>query len=134
MDGATSLSGTMWPETPAELTRLQRELASSRPAPWRPMGARPLIAGCFVCFARGVRGRGRAGERGWAAAALMRGNRQLTETAIARGEAGGPYQPGLLARREGPLLEAALRALRRARREARRARATDEGLAQVAIK
>lgn len=28
-----------------------------------------------------------------------------------RGQAGGPYEPGLLALREGPLLEAALRAL-----------------------
>jgi len=102
----------MWPQTPAELVRVQRELASARPAPWRAASARPLIVGCFVCFARGVRGRGAAGDRGWAAAALMRGNRQLAEMAIARGEAGAAYEPGLLALREGPLLEAALRALR----------------------
>ena len=45
-------------------------------------------------------------------AALMRGSRQLIEAAVARGEAGAPYEPGLLALHEGPLLEAAVRALR----------------------
>jgi deoxyribonuclease V len=101
----------MWPETPPELIRLQRELATRRPAPWRPSGPRPLVAGCFVCFARGAPGPGRAGERGWAGAALMRADRQLAGTAVVRGEAGAPYQAGLLALREGRLLGAAVRAL-----------------------
>ena len=101
----------MWPQTHAELIHVQRELASSRPAPWRPVGARPLVAGCFVCFARGVHGRGRAGEPGWAAAVAMRADRHLTGTAITRGRAGAPYQPGVLALREGPLLAAAVGAL-----------------------
>jgi len=101
----------MWPQTHAELIHVQRELASSRPAPWRPAGARPLVAGCFVCFARGVHGRGRAGEPGWAAAVAMRADRHLTGTAITRGRAGAPYQPGVLALREGPLLAAAVGAL-----------------------
>src|SRR5918994_1254069 len=101
----------MWPETPLELMRLQSELASRRPAPWRPKGPRPLVAGCFVCFTRGAAESGRAGERGWAGAALMRADRHLAGTAVARGQAGDRYQPGLLALREGPLLEAAIRAL-----------------------
>jgi deoxyribonuclease V len=41
----------------------------------------------------------------------MRGNRGLVETAVTVGPAGAPYEPGLLALREGPLLEAVLRAL-----------------------
>ena len=41
----------------------------------------------------------------------MHGNRHDTGTAIARGEAEAGYEPGLLALREGPLLEAAVRAL-----------------------
>jgi deoxyribonuclease V len=41
----------------------------------------------------------------------MRGRRALAE-ATAVGEAGDPYEAGLLALREGPLLEAAVRALR----------------------
>ncbi len=101
----------MWPETPLELIRFQQELASSRPAPWRPSSPRPLVAGCFVCFAHGASGPGDAGERGWAGATLMRGDRHLAGTAVVRGRAGPPYRPGLLALREGQLLEAAVRAL-----------------------
>ena len=100
-----------WPETAAELVRVQRELASARPAPWRPSSTRPPVAGCFVCFARGVGGHGQAGERCWAAAALMRAGRELAATAIVRGAAGARYEPGRLALREGPLLERAVRAL-----------------------
>jgi deoxyribonuclease V len=101
----------MWPQTASELIRVQRELAGAHPEPWRPAGPRPLIAACFVCFARGGSGPGRAGEPGWAGAALMRADRHLCGTAIVRGEAGAGYEPGLLSLREGPLLEAAVRAL-----------------------
>jgi deoxyribonuclease V len=100
----------MWPETPAELIGVQRELARAQPNPWHP-AARPLVAGCFVCFARPVLGRGRAGQPAWAAVTLMHGDRLLAGTALVRGEAAAPYQPGQLALREGPLLEAAVRAL-----------------------
>ena len=101
----------MWPATPSELTKVQRELSSARPRPWRSPGPRPLTAGCFVCFARGLSGRGRAGERGWAGAVLLRGDRHVVGSAVVRGEAGAAYEPGLLALREGALLEAAVRAL-----------------------
>jgi deoxyribonuclease V len=101
----------MWPETPAELIRLQHELASAQPTLWHPPGVRPLVAGCFVCFARPTSGRGRAGQPGWAAVTLMHADRHVAGTAIVRGEAAAPYQPGLLALREGRLLEAAIRAL-----------------------
>jgi deoxyribonuclease V len=69
------------------------------------------VAGCFVCFGRGGSGRGRAGEPGWAAAVLMCGDRRPAGTAVVAGTAGATYEPGLLALREGPLLDAALRAL-----------------------
>jgi deoxyribonuclease V len=65
----------------------------------------PALAGCFVCFGRGGTGPGRAGDPGWAGAALG------GETAVATGAAGAAYEPGLLALREGALLEAAVRAL-----------------------
>jgi deoxyribonuclease V len=101
----------MWPETPAELIRVQRELASAHPDLWHPQAVRSLVAGCFVCFARPTSGRGRTGQRGWAAATLMEANRHVERTATVRGEAAAAYQPGLLALREGRLLEAAVRAL-----------------------
>ena len=41
----------------------------------------------------------------------MHADRHLAGTAVVRGDAGAPYQPGLLALREGRLLEAAMRAL-----------------------
>jgi deoxyribonuclease V len=101
----------MWPGTAAELVRVQHELAAQTPPPWRPSGPRPLVAACFVCFRRGRRGRGPVEEPGWAAAVLMRGDRRQSGSAVVTGAAAAPYEPGLLAMREGPLLEAAVRAL-----------------------
>jgi deoxyribonuclease V len=94
-----------WPSAADELIREQEELARASPAPFRPTEA-VALAGCFVCFGRGGSGPGKAGDRGWAGAALA------AETAVATGSAGAGYAPGLLALREGPLLEAAVRALR----------------------
>jgi deoxyribonuclease V len=91
--------------------RVQRELGALTPPLWRPAGPRPLVAGCFVCFGRGGAGPGRAGEPGWAATVLMLGHRRQVATAVVTGSAGAPYEPGLLALREGQLLDAAVRAL-----------------------
>ncbi len=100
-----------WPTEPAELEALQRNIGALRPAPWTPEGA--LVAGgCFVCFGRGGGGAGATGDSGWAAAALMRRGR-LVDAAAIEGEAGAPYVSGLLAAREGALLEQAVRALPR---------------------
>jgi deoxyribonuclease V len=93
-----------WPRTPEALVAAQLELAAVEPEPWRP-GASARVGACFVCFERGQGGRGRRGDRGWAAAALA------GTSAIATGKAGAPYEPGLLALREGELLEAAVRLL-----------------------
>jgi deoxyribonuclease V len=93
-----------WPTGRGELTREQEALAEASPPLFRPSETLAL-AGCFVCFGRGGTGPGRAGDPGWAGAALGR------ETAVATGAAGAAYEPGLLALREGALLEAAVRAL-----------------------
>lgn len=68
------------------------------------------MAGCFACFARGRTGRGARGDRGWAAAVWLLDGRVAGEGTVQR-EALGAYEPGLLALREGPLLEAAVLAL-----------------------
>lgn len=92
------------------LVAQQAKVGRLEPAPWElPEEAR--VAGCFVAFAQGEAGPGRAGDRAWAGAALMglRGD-VLTElgTAVVTARADGPYEPGLLALREGRMLHAAL--------------------------
>jgi deoxyribonuclease V len=101
-----------WPATAADLILEQRDLARARPEPWQPpSGRRPIVGGSFVCFARGeADGPGQQGDRGWAGAALVRGE-ELLASAAAAGEAGAAYESGLLALREGPLLEDAVRRL-----------------------
>jgi deoxyribonuclease V len=98
-----------WPSSADGLRREQARLAALRPPPWRPAGA-IVVAGCFVCFPRGAGGRGRRGDPAWAAAVAMRGSHAIARTVVT-GAAGAPYEPGLLALREGPLLEAAVRGL-----------------------
>jgi deoxyribonuclease V len=79
-------------------------------------GARALIdeqlavGACAICFQRGLSGTGARGDPCWAAAAVLRGGRVIASAAVS-GEAGAPYVPGLLAMREGLVLEAAVRAL-----------------------
>jgi deoxyribonuclease V len=77
----------------------------------------PLLGGCFVAFASGQAGPCRAGDRAWAAAVTIfppSGRYFHTEEeAVIAGSAGAAYVPGLLALREGPLLGAAVSALRR---------------------
>jgi deoxyribonuclease V len=100
-----SLAGD-WPDGEEALGRAQAALAAATPPPWAP-GATPVVAGCFVCFRRGAGGAGARGEPGWAAAAIGTGG----PVGVVRGTAGAPYRAGRLALREGPLLEAAVRAL-----------------------
>jgi deoxyribonuclease V len=100
----------MWPGSARELMDAQRVLATAQPPPWQPPSTAPVVGACVVRFPRGQAGRGARGDRGWAAAAALRAGRVVAE-AIVTGEAGGPYVPGLLALREGALLEAAVREL-----------------------
>lgn len=100
----------MWPSDVAELVAAQQTLAGRHPPPWRPPGGVLLLGGCFVCFPRGHVGTGATGDPAWAGGALVRGRRREARRVVT-GVARGPYQPGLLALREGPLLEAVVRAL-----------------------
>lgn len=100
----------MWPSSPEELTRAQTELAAATPEPWHPADAPLAIGACAVVFGRGLAGRGQSGDPAWSAAAVLLRRRVVAEATVT-GEAAGPYLPGLLALREGPCLEAAVRAL-----------------------
>jgi deoxyribonuclease V len=100
----------MWPRTEAELVAEQDTLAAADPPTWAPPAGALAVGACAVCFPRGAQGRDGAGDPGWAAAAVLRGRRALAD-AVVTGAARAPYLPGLLALREGPLLEAAVRGL-----------------------
>jgi deoxyribonuclease V len=99
-----------WPASAQELIEVQEELARASPLPWHPGADEVAIGGCFVCFERGPSGPGRKGESAWAGAAVVRGG-NLVESAIVEGEAGDAYEAGLLALREGPVLESVVNAL-----------------------
>jgi deoxyribonuclease V len=93
-----------WPRTRDELIEEQLLLATLVPEPWL-FEPSARIGGVFVCFERGKTGPGREGDQAWAAASVGE------ETVVIPGQAGALYEPGLLALREGELLEAAVRAL-----------------------
>jgi deoxyribonuclease V len=86
-----------WPRTVEELVEAQRELAAAEPPPWR--GPAGTIGGCAFRSAK-------VGDKAWAAAVAG-----STETVVA-GTVHAPYEPGLLALREGRLLEQAVRGAR----------------------
>src|SRR5262249_31493334 len=92
------------------LIALQGQLATTRPEPWRAPAGRRSVGGCFVCFERGRVGPGAAGDRGWAAATVLVDD-QRAGVAVVAGRAAARYGAGLLAMRDGPLLEAAVRRL-----------------------
>jgi deoxyribonuclease V len=63
------------------------------------------VGACYVCFAQAEPGRGRPDDVGWAAAAYGDGVAVTSEVSPEG------YEAGMLALREGPLLEAVVRGL-----------------------
>ncbi|MDX1500757.1 MAG: endonuclease V [Thermoanaerobaculia bacterium] len=100
-----------WPASEPELTEEQLRLATEEPPCWAAP-ARISVGACFICFPRGMPAAGPEGEPCWAGAAVVTaGHRVLL--ASASGFSRAPYRAGMLALREGPLLERAVRGLRR---------------------
>ncbi len=102
----------MWPTDAESLIAAQQGLAAAAPEPWRPDERSPLrIGGVWVCFPRGLTGRGSAGDQAWAAAVVLRAGR-VVDQQVVPGTTGASYVPGLLALRMGALLEEAVLGLR----------------------
>jgi deoxyinosine 3'endonuclease (endonuclease V)/8-oxo-dGTP pyrophosphatase MutT (NUDIX family) len=101
-----------WPSTAADLVEVQRALGRAAASRWQHPAGPLRVGACFVCFDRHPAGRvqGAEHERGWAAAAVASGRRTLAVVTAGRPVAAS-YLPALLALREGPLLDAAVRAL-----------------------
>ena len=97
----------------ADVTVLEREqqrLSSVEPPLWQP-GPGPIIAGgCFAAFARRTGSGPCRRSRAYVGAAATRDTTELVRVTV-EGRAGAAYVPGLLAAREGAMLEAAIRAL-----------------------
>jgi deoxyribonuclease V len=100
----------VWPSTAGELEALQRELAVEwrGEARWQmPMKVSELrVGGVFVASERREPdpGPGAAGDMAWAAAAVVVDG-QLVDGVAMEARFDAPYVPGLLAAREGRLLE-----------------------------
>jgi deoxyribonuclease V len=95
-----------WPKSAPDLIEMQRQIGRASADPWTPADP-PLVGAAFVCFAARSN---EFGEKGWAAAILSLGRRPVSFHVVS-GAVDAPYEPGLLALREGPLLEAAVNAL-----------------------
>lgn len=99
-----------WPSHEATLVDVQARLGTIASLPWKPPIHPYPIGGVYVCFRRGLHYPGSEGDTAWAAAVVLwPGADPVSVTAT--GRAAGPYRPGLLALREGAVLEAAARAL-----------------------
>lgn len=103
------------PSTADELTAVQEELARLSPTsiPSGTAAESLAVGGCFVAFEQGAipTTSGQPGDPAWAAAAVLRDGEPVDQ-AVVSGEAGARYEAGLLFLRAGPVLLAAVNALR----------------------
>ena len=102
----------MWLTDADALAATQHEVAARacHVPPWQQPTGTLRVAGCWVCFPRGLSGPGAAGDRAWTAATVLEADR-VVEEHVGVDVADAPYRPGLLALRLGRLMEQAVRAL-----------------------
>jgi deoxyribonuclease V len=98
-----------WPRVAEELEALQLELAALRPPPWEP-GPADRVGAVFVAFST-ERGPAGGGDRAWAAAAVLDRSGATVGRSVVRADVEAGYLAGLLALREGAVLERAVRGL-----------------------
>lgn len=99
-----------WPTDAESLIIYQQQLAGAAAGHVILEASRAIVAGCWVCFPRGLAGRGTDHDPAWCAAVIM-SNGHVIEQRTINGGAKAPYLPGLMALRIGPLMEQTVRAL-----------------------
>jgi deoxyribonuclease V len=100
----------VWPTDAESLMNYQQQLASAAPQQVILDPSTAMIAGCWVCFPRGIVGPGTDHDSAWCAAVIMLHGRMIEQRMI-NGSTSAPYVPGLMALRIGPLMEQTVRAL-----------------------
>jgi deoxyribonuclease V len=102
----------VWPTDAHSLITYQQQLASvaARLAILDPRSV--IIAGCWVCFPRGLSGPGTDHDPAWCATVIMSGGRVIEQQMI-NGTTSAAYVPGLMALRVGLIMEQAVLALSR---------------------
>jgi deoxyribonuclease V len=102
----------VWPTDPDSLIASQQQLASAAPPQVILDPANSIVAGCWVCFPRGLAGPGTDHDPAWSTAVIMSAG-QVIEQQTITGKTGARYVPGLMALRIGPLIDQTVRALAR---------------------
>jgi deoxyribonuclease V len=102
----------VWPNDADSLMDYQQQLARAWPQQVILDPSTAMIAGCWVCFPRGLVGPGTDHDPAWSAALIMVRGR-LIEQQVINDSTGAAYVPGLMALRIGPLLDQTVRALSR---------------------
>lgn len=100
-----------WPTSAKDLFAEQLRLAGLCLPALRIGDRPPKFGGCFVCFPKGQCGRNDKGEQAWAGAVCLQSNGRIEQVSCC-GVTQACYKPGLLALREGAILETVVRALR----------------------
>jgi deoxyribonuclease V len=101
-----------WPVDAGHLEAVQRALGAAAAESWEVPAGAYRVGGCWVCFPRGATGPGGSADPAWVAAVTMADD-EIVDQHLVTGTARSPYLSGLLALRSGPLLEQAVRGLRR---------------------
>jgi deoxyribonuclease V len=101
-----------WPTDAESLITYQLQLADAVPPLAVLEVSRVIIAGCWVCFPRGIAGPGTDHDQAWCAVVIMSDGRVIEQQMISGG-ASAAYVPGLMALRIGPLMDQTVRALSR---------------------
>ena len=100
----------MWPTDAESLITYQQQLASVAAQQVILDPKRVIVAGCWVCFPRGLTGPGSDHDPAWCAAVIMSAGRVIEQQMIS-GTTSAPYVPGLMALRVGPIMEETVQGL-----------------------